>query len=121
MFSHVHLRVSDLARSRHFYETVLEPLGIPRTWDDGELVEFGNLALSADGPVTGNLHIAFVAESRSQVEAFHDAGVGAGFLSNGAPGYREGYAPDYFAAYLLDPDSTNVEAVWRDPDRRLAD
>ena len=118
MFSHVHLRVPDLAESVRFYETVLKSLGIPKTWDDGELVEFGDLALSADGPATENLHVAFVAGSRAQVEAFHDAGVRAGFRSNGEPGYRERYAPDYFAAYLLDPDGTNVEAVWRDPDRR---
>lgn len=118
MFSHVHLRVSDLAESVRFYEVVLQPLGIPKTWDDGDLVEFGALSLSAEGPVTENVDIAFAANSRSEVEAFHDSGVRAGFRDNGGPGYRERYAPDYFAAYLRDPDSNNIEAVWRDPERR---
>jgi catechol 2,3-dioxygenase-like lactoylglutathione lyase family enzyme len=121
MFSHVHLRVSDLDESTRFYEIVLAPLGIRKTWDDGSLVEFGPLALSADGALTQNVHLAFAAESRREVEAFHAAGVAAGVRSNGEPGYRERYATDYFAAYLLDPDGTNVEAVWRDPERRIAE
>jgi catechol 2,3-dioxygenase-like lactoylglutathione lyase family enzyme len=110
VFDHVHLRVSDLEASKAFYETVLAPLGIEKTWDDGKLVEFGDLALSADGPVSENIHLAFVAGSREVVEAFHRAGVEAGFRSNGAPGLRE-YGHGYFAAYLLDPDTNNVEAV----------
>jgi catechol 2,3-dioxygenase-like lactoylglutathione lyase family enzyme len=121
MFSHVHLRASNLEESVRFYAAVLEPLGIPKTWDDGKLVEFGELALSADGPATRNAHLAFAASSRAAVEDFHARGLGAGFSSNGAPGYREHYAPDYFAAYLLDPDGNNVEAVWRDPERRSAE
>jgi catechol 2,3-dioxygenase-like lactoylglutathione lyase family enzyme len=121
VFSHVHLRVSDLAESVRFYETVLQPLGIRKTWDDGTLVEFGSLALSADGPVTENVHLAFTASGRGEVEAFHDLGVAAGFRSNGEAGYREQYAADYFASYLLDPGGNNIEAVWRDPERRTAE
>lgn len=97
---------------------MLAPLGISKTWDDGQLVEFGALSLSADGPVTENIHIAFEANSCSEVESVHAVGVRAGFQENGEPGYRERYAPDYFAAYLRDPDSNNVEAVYRDADRR---
>lgn len=115
MFRHVHLRVSELAESVRFYATVLTPLGVAKTWDDGELVEFGRLMLSADGPISSNVHLAFEATSRAEVEAFHEAGIEAGFSDNGGPGYRKLYAPDYFSAYLLDPDSNNVEAVWRDP------
>jgi catechol 2,3-dioxygenase-like lactoylglutathione lyase family enzyme len=121
VFSHVHLRVSELAESVRFYETVLQPLGIRKTWDDGKLVEFGSLAISADGPVSENVHLAFVAAGPREVEAFHSLGVAAGFRSNGGPGYRERYAADYFAAFLLDPDANNVEAVWRDPERRFAE
>ena len=121
MFSHVHVRVSNLEESARFYAAVLEPLGLSKSWDDGKLVEFGPLALSADGPVTENVHLAFAASSRAAVEDFHTRGVEAGFSSNGEPGYRERYAPDYFAAYLLDPDGNNIEAVWRDPERHLAE
>jgi catechol 2,3-dioxygenase-like lactoylglutathione lyase family enzyme len=98
---------------------VLAPLGISKTWDDGALVELGELSLSADGPVSANVHLAFPAETRADVDAFHAAGLAAGFRDNGRPGYRERYATDYFAAYLLDPDGNNVEAVWRDPAARL--
>jgi catechol 2,3-dioxygenase-like lactoylglutathione lyase family enzyme len=121
VFDHVGLRVSNLGESARFYQTVLQPLGVSKTWDDGELVEFGELALSADGPVSAHVHLGFDAASREQVEEFHERGLAAGFRSNGAPGYRERYSPDYFAAYLLDPDGNNVEAVWRDPERHMAE
>jgi len=117
VFSHVQLRVSDLRESVRFYETVLAPLGVEKSWDDGELVEFGLLSLSADGPVSRHVHLAFEAGSRAEVEAFHRVALAAGFRDHGVPGYRERYAANYFAAYLLDPDGNNVEAVWRDPAR----
>jgi catechol 2,3-dioxygenase-like lactoylglutathione lyase family enzyme len=113
IFDHVHLRVSDLQAATTFYETVLEPLGIPLLFDTGHLVAFPNLALSADGPPTEHAHVAFRAESRAQVDAFHAAGVAAGYRDNGAPGLRD-YMPGYYAAYVLDPDGTNVEAVHRE-------
>jgi catechol 2,3-dioxygenase-like lactoylglutathione lyase family enzyme len=113
IFDHVHLRVRDLAAAKAFYETVLTPLGIPLLLDTGHLVAFANLALSADGPPTEHAHIAFVAAEREQVHAFHAAGLDAGYRDNGAPGPRD-YMPGYYAAYLLDPDGTNVEAVHRD-------
>ena len=113
IFDHVHLRVSDLQVAKAFYETVLEPLGIPIMIDTGKLVAFPNFALSADGPPTDHAHIAFIASTREQVDAFHEAGVSAGHRDNGAPGPRD-YMPGYYAAYLLDPDGTNVEAVHRD-------
>jgi catechol 2,3-dioxygenase-like lactoylglutathione lyase family enzyme len=113
VFDHVHLRVRDLQAAKAFYETVLEPLGIPLLFDTGRMVAFPNLALSADGPPTERAHIAFIGASREQVDAFHEAGVAAGYRDNGAPGLRA-YMPGYYAAYLLDPDGTNVEAVHRD-------
>jgi catechol 2,3-dioxygenase-like lactoylglutathione lyase family enzyme len=113
VFDHVHLRVGDLAASRDFYATVLAPLGIPPLLDTPQLVQFANLALSADGPVTEHLHLAFVAPSREAVEAFHAAGLQAGHRDNGGPGLRD-YMPGYYAAYLFDPDGHNVEAVHRE-------
>ena len=115
IFDHVHLRVADLDSSKRFYRTVLEPLGVPLMLDMPHLVQFANLALSADGPPSARVHISFTAADRSQVEAFHDAGLAAGFEDNGAPGERD-YGPPgmgYYAAYLIDPDGNNVEAVHR--------
>jgi catechol 2,3-dioxygenase-like lactoylglutathione lyase family enzyme len=110
---HFHLRVADLEASKAFYTTVLEPLGLPLLIDVEHLVAFPNFALSADKPPTVGAHIAFIGASREQVDAFHAAGVSAGYRDNGAPGLRD-YMPGYYAAYLLDPDGTNVEAVHRD-------
>jgi len=106
-----------LRETVRFYELVLGPLGISKDWDDGSLAEFGALSFSADGPASKNVHIAFAA-NREGVEASYDGGHSGGFRQNGRPGYRDRYAPDYFAAYLLDPDANNIEAVWREVDRR---
>ncbi len=117
LFDHVHLRVADLAASKAFYAALLEPLGVPLLLDTPALVGFANLALSADGPATANAHLAFVAADRAQVDAFHAAGVAAGGTDHGAPGVRP-YGPpgwETYAAYVLDPDGTNVEAVHRAP------
>jgi catechol 2,3-dioxygenase-like lactoylglutathione lyase family enzyme len=115
VFDHVELPVADREASKAFYATVLDPLGIPLS--EGEWVEFGALCL-VERPPRERLHIAFVAESTAEVDAFHRAGVQAGYRDNGAPGMRERYAPDYYAAFLLDPDGHNVEAVYRPPERR---
>jgi catechol 2,3-dioxygenase-like lactoylglutathione lyase family enzyme len=108
---HIHLRVRDLAAARDFYGELLEPLGIPLLLDMPELVGFANLALSADGEPSTNTHIAFIAPSREAVDAFHAAGLRAGGTDNGAPGPRR-HAE--YAAFVLDPDGTNVEATYRD-------
>lgn len=119
MFDHVHLRVRDLPESTRFYAAVLAPLGFLQTTDTPELVEFGALSLSAGEPPTEPLHFAFLARTREAVEAFHHAGLGEGYLDHGPPGFRE-YAEDYYAAYLVDPDGHNVEAVHRDPKTRAS-
>jgi catechol 2,3-dioxygenase-like lactoylglutathione lyase family enzyme len=113
VFDHVDLCAGDYAESVRFYETVLAPLGIPKLVEHGEGTCFTNLNVVDRRPPTQNLHLCFYAREKSQVDAFHRAGVEAGFRSNGAPGYR-GYGPGYYAAYLLDPDGNNVEALYRD-------
>lgn len=113
VFDHVEVRAGDYGESVRFYETVLEPLGIPRLMETEEWTGFANLNVVDRRPATQNLHVCFYARSRDEVEAFHDAGVRAGFRSNGAPGYRD-YGPGYYAAFLLDPDGNNVEALYRD-------
>jgi catechol 2,3-dioxygenase-like lactoylglutathione lyase family enzyme len=119
MFDHVHLRVRDLRASARFYTLVLTPLGFERTTDGDELIEFGALSLSQEEPLAAPLHFAFLARTRAAVDAFHRAGIEAGYRDNGAPGIRD-YASDYYAAYLLDPDGHNVEAVHRDAATRAS-
>lgn len=110
IFDHVHLRVADLERSRAFYAAALEPLGIPLLLDTPHLIQFANLALSADKPPSTGAHLAFTAGSRAEVDAFHAAAIAAGATDNGTPGPRD-YGP--YAAYVLDPDGTNLEAAHR--------
>jgi catechol 2,3-dioxygenase-like lactoylglutathione lyase family enzyme len=113
VFDHLDLHASDYAESVRFYETVLAPLGIPKLSEDDEATCFTNLNVVDRRPATENLHLCFYTRAMEHVDAFHRAGVEAGFRSNGAPGYRE-YGPGYYAAYLLDPDGNNIEALYRD-------
>ena len=112
---HLDLHASDFALSVFFYETVLAPLGIPKLYEresEGEAC-FTHVNVVARTPPTAEFHLCFHARSRAGVDAFHRAGTAAGFRSNGEPGPRD-YAPGYYAAYLLDPDGNNVEALYRD-------
>ena len=116
---HVHIRVRDAGASVAFYKTVLEPLGIPPIWEREDGAQLANLVVTDGEPTTsGPVHVAFVAESREQVDAFHRAGIEAGHRDNGPPGVREQYSSDeggrYYAAFLLDPDGNNIEAVYRE-------
>jgi catechol 2,3-dioxygenase-like lactoylglutathione lyase family enzyme len=118
VFDHVHIRVRDARDSIAFYKVVLEPLRIPPLWERDDGAQFANLVVSDDQEHGGPIHIAFVADSRDQVDAFHRAGIDGGYRDNGAPGVRERYSSEYggryYAAFLLDPDGNNVEAVHRE-------
>jgi catechol 2,3-dioxygenase-like lactoylglutathione lyase family enzyme len=120
LFDHVHLRVSDVEASKRFYRAVLEAVGRELTFDGEDRFAADELFVSADGPATRNLHIAFQAPDQETVERFHQAALGAGGRDNGAPGER-GYHPGYYGAYALDPDGNNVEAVYHGPARRSAE
>lgn len=117
VFDHVQLDVRDPAKSIRFYKTVLATLEIPPIWEREDGAQFANLVVR-EGEPGGPIHIGFVAASREQVDAFHRAGIEAGFRDNGAPGVREQYSSDeggrYYAAFLFDPDGNNVEAVVRE-------
>jgi catechol 2,3-dioxygenase-like lactoylglutathione lyase family enzyme len=105
---HVTIRVADFGASRSFYSTVLGPLGIGLGWQDETLriAEWGDFSIAQDGkPVSRDVHIAFAAASRVEVDAFHQAGVNAGYRDNGPPGERPIYHPGYHGGFLLDPDS----------------
>jgi catechol 2,3-dioxygenase-like lactoylglutathione lyase family enzyme len=119
VIDHVTVGVSDLARSRDFYEKALLPLGFSQigAWREGDVeIEFGleeapNFAISTAYPTGAPVHIAFAADRREQVDAFHAAAIAAGGRDNGAPGLRPKYNEDYYAAYVIDLDGHNIEAV----------
>jgi catechol 2,3-dioxygenase-like lactoylglutathione lyase family enzyme len=117
VFDHVKLGVSDVEESKRFYKTVLAALEIPPLWENERGAQFANLVLSGTAEVTAPLHIGFVARSREEVDTFHRVGIEAGFRDNGPPGIREQYSSEaaglYYAAFLLDPDGNNIEAVHR--------
>jgi catechol 2,3-dioxygenase-like lactoylglutathione lyase family enzyme len=113
---HLDLHASDYEASASFYATVLAPLAIPNWSEESENERatcFTRVNIVDRRPPTRGLHLCFVARSRDQVDAFHRAGLEAGYRSNGAPGYRD-YAPGYYSAFLLDPDDNNIEALYRD-------
>lgn len=125
LIDHLQLVVADLPASRRFYQAVLDVLGVPISgesegffWAD-ELVVTSADSPAAQGHLTGRHHLAFQAADADQVRAFHAAGLAAGGRDNGPPGLRP-YHPDYFAAFLLDPDGNNIEAVYHGPATRSA-
>jgi catechol 2,3-dioxygenase-like lactoylglutathione lyase family enzyme len=117
VFDHVKIGVRETDASKRFYGTVLRALDIPPLWESDRGAQYANLVVSDAAELTAPLHIGFVARSREEVDAFHRAGIEAGFEDNGAPGVREQYSSEeaglYYAAFLLDPDGNNIEAVFR--------
>src|SRR3954447_6881642 len=112
MFDHVTIRVSDRAASERFYDTVLAPLGVEKTHTSERFAEWDDFSLLADpAAITRRLHIGFVAPSRAHVDEFWRVGTEAGYRDDGAPGPRPQYLPDYYGAFLLDPDGNSAEAV----------
>ena len=121
MFDHVVFGVSDYATSKAFFLKALEPIGMTVV-SEGPL----GVELSADGKSSlcifqtdekpAHLHLAFVADSRQQVEAFYSAALEAGAKDNGAPGLRPNYSGKYFAAFVIGPDGHNIEMVFHEPE-----
>jgi catechol 2,3-dioxygenase-like lactoylglutathione lyase family enzyme len=116
LIDHIQLVVGDLEASRRFYQAVLEVLDIPMGgvsddffWAD-ELFVSTSDSQAAQGRLTGRHHLAFQARDRAAVDAFYRAGLANGGKDNGGPGERP-YHPGYYAAFLLDPDGNNIEAV----------
>ena len=117
VFDHVKLTVSDPEASKVFYRTVLAALEIPPLWENERGGQYANLVVVKSAEPNTPIHIGFVARTREEVDAFHAAGLAAGYRDNGAPGVREQYSSEagglYYAAFLLDPDGNNIEAVHR--------
>jgi catechol 2,3-dioxygenase-like lactoylglutathione lyase family enzyme len=121
MLHHLSFAVADLARSAAFYDAALAPLGYVRVWSNATAIGYGfpgggdkfaikmrSNEVTVPGP---GFHLAFAAPSRAAVEAFHRAALASGGRDNGPPGLRPQYAPDYYAAFVFDPDGYWIEAV----------
>jgi catechol 2,3-dioxygenase-like lactoylglutathione lyase family enzyme len=127
MIDHTGVSVSDFARSRQFYRTVLAPLGyqilMEFTAEQTGGFEGAGLGIppkpdfwiGKGKPQQPPIHVAFRAANRAQVDAFHRAALAAGGRDNGAPGIRAHYHANYYGAFVLDPDGNNIEAVCHDP------
>ncbi|MFD1743979.1 VOC family protein [Rhizobium helianthi] len=124
MLDHIGLSVADLKRSRHFYDSVMPAIGAScvmvvtleesnGTYEGAGYGRNGKPSfwIGSGGQTKGSLHIAFAVHSRAEVDAFYAAALAAGGRDNGAPGLRPHYHPDYYAAFILDPDGHNIEAV----------
>ena len=120
MLHHISFGVCDLARSAAFYDAALGALGFKRVFEDATVVGYGlvdgedllclKLRPGAAAPGAG-FHLAFSAPSRAAVDAFHQAALRMGGKDDGAPGLRPNYGPNYYAAFLVDPDGYRIEAV----------
>jgi len=127
MLDHIGFAVTDLARSRAFYEATLAPLGISVVMEvtaeetgAGGHVGFGDggkpyFWISDGKPASGSLHVCLTAPDRASVDAYYAAAMAAGGRDNGPPGIRPHYHPNYYAAFVLDPDGNNIEAVCHTP------
>jgi catechol 2,3-dioxygenase-like lactoylglutathione lyase family enzyme len=126
MIDHVGFPVSDYTRSKAFYERALAPLGyvlvaeVQQNDQDAKACGFGvggkpDFWIGGEGGLERALHIAITAQNRAGVDAFYQAAIAAGGRDNGAPGIRAQYHPNYYAAFVLDPDGHNIEAVCHAP------
>jgi catechol 2,3-dioxygenase-like lactoylglutathione lyase family enzyme len=128
LLDHVSIAVSDLARSRPFYDATMTALGAEKVYDRADALGYGvrcrpgaadhtYLAVySSDGSFgPSRRHWCFKASTRAMVDEFHRSGLAAGGRDDGPPGLRPHYHPSYYAAFLLDPDGNRVEAVCHHP------
>ena len=130
MLDHIGLSVTDFERAKAFYHAALKPLGLgaimevtaEETGGDAH-AGFGEndkafFWIGTGAKPRGGTHVAFTAKSRAEVEAFYRAALAAGGRDNGAPGLRPEYHPNYYGAFVFDPDGNNIEAVCHRPEGR---
>jgi catechol 2,3-dioxygenase-like lactoylglutathione lyase family enzyme len=127
VLNHVGIKVKNVARAKAFYDNALKPLGLTVQYDftvPGSKKRFVGYGASMDKTclwigksvgvptkLSGPVHIALTAKSRKKVHAFYEAAIAAGAKDNGPPGLRKEYTPTYYAAFVVDPDGNNIEAV----------
>ncbi|TWI04624.1 catechol 2,3-dioxygenase-like lactoylglutathione lyase family enzyme [Luteimonas cucumeris] len=125
LIDHIQLVVRDLDASRRFYTAVFEAMQVPIGGEGPDFFWADELFVStadseaAQGELTGRHHLAFQARDRAMVDAFHSAAMAHGGRENGAPAERD-YHPGYYAAFVLDPDGNNIEAVYHGESQRSA-
>ena len=121
MLDHVGIRVSDFEQSKRFYAEALSPLGYELLREPSvSAAGFGRQGkpefwISQGDPAGQPVHIAFAADDRARVDAFHEEALAAGGRNNGGPGLRPEYHQSYYAAFVFDPDGNNIEAVCHEP------
>jgi catechol 2,3-dioxygenase-like lactoylglutathione lyase family enzyme len=126
MIDHIGFPVSDYPRAREFYAKALSPLGytmimeVQQNEQDAPAAGFGkdgkpDFWIGGEGGLGKAVHIAILADSRAEVDAFYRAAIAAGAKDNGPPGVRAHYHPNYYGAFVLDPDGHNIEAVCHKP------
>jgi catechol 2,3-dioxygenase-like lactoylglutathione lyase family enzyme len=120
MFDHISFPVRDLATSRAFYTAALAPLGLVVAMETDGAVGFGepgrpHFWVGGNGAPPSGIHLAFAAATRAEVDAFYAAAIAAGGKDNGPPGLRPHYHPNYYGAFVFDPDGHNAEAVCHAP------
>jgi catechol 2,3-dioxygenase-like lactoylglutathione lyase family enzyme len=124
MIDHITFGVSDFARLSAFYDRAFEPLGVKRLFTvppehtgGVDVTGYGDSRpwfwIAGEDATRGKFHVALEAQTRAQVDAFYAEAIAAGGKDNGPPGPRPHYGPDYYGAFVLDPDGNNVEAVCR--------
>ncbi len=120
LFDHIHLRVSDLDASKRFYRAVFVALGLPDAIQEGPRYFYADeLFVDEAKDYVTHVHLAFQAPDRETVDSFYKAALAAGGRDNGPPAERA-YHPGYYAAFTLDPDGNNIEAVFHGPSERSA-
>ena len=119
MIDHAAVNVSDLEASKQFYDEALKPLGYSLVFEADGFLGYAKGQMPSFGVArrdpTGGGHVAFAADDRATVDAFHEAATKAGGSDNGTPGVREHYHPTYYAAFVRDLDGNNIEAVCHRP------
>lgn len=115
---HIGIPVADITKAKAFYDAVAPSLGLKQLADHDDFVGYGSADSYEFYVHTGKLgltglHVCFEVDSQHAVQQFYNAALAAGGTDNGAPGIREDYSPTYYAAFVLDPDGNNIEAVFR--------